>query len=145
VAAVDKFDEMAQFSSRGPRLGDDAPKPDIAAPGVRIVAARAAGTAMGTPVDDFYTAASGTSMATPHVAGAAAIVAQLHPQLTGAQIKGLLMNAAADLGHDPFAQGAGRVDLGRAVDPAIFPSGHVAFGRLVYPHDEPQARTLTYT
>jgi len=145
VAAVDKLDEMASFSSRGPRVGDDAPKPDIAAPGVGIVAARAAGTAMGTVVDDFYTAASGTSMAIPHVAGAAAIVAQLHPTLTGAQIKDLLMNAADDLGHDLFAQGAGRVDLGRAVDPAIFPSGRAAFGRLVYPHDEPQTRIITYT
>ncbi len=145
VAAVDKFDEMASFSSRGPRVGDDAPKPDIAAPGVGIVAARAAGTAMGTVVDDFYTAASGTSMATPHVAGAAAIVAQLHPTLTGAQIKGLLMDTAEDLGHDLFAQGAGRVDLGRAVDPAIFSTGQAAFGRLAYPHDELLTRTITYT
>ncbi|HEY8452295.1 MAG: S8 family serine peptidase [Micromonosporaceae bacterium] len=145
VAAVDKFDEMASFSSRGPRVGDDALKPDIAAPGVGIVAARAAGTSMGTPVDEFYTAASGTSMATPHVAGAAAIVAQLHPTLTGQEIKALLMNAAQDLGHDIFAQGAGRVDLARAVDPAIFASGQAAFGRQAYPHDELLTRTITYT
>ena len=62
VAAVDKQDAMASFSSRGPRVGDGAAKPDIAAPGVNIVAARAAGTAMGTVVDQYYTTASGTSM-----------------------------------------------------------------------------------
>ncbi|WRZ80235.1 S8 family serine peptidase [Streptomyces sp. NBC_01022] len=49
VAAVDDQDEIASFSSRGPRFGDKAMKPDIAAPGVNIVAARAAGTTMGTP------------------------------------------------------------------------------------------------
>ena len=81
VGAVDRDDNLAEFSSRGPRLGDNGLKPEITAPGVGIVAARAAGTTMGTPVDDAYTTASGTSMATPHVAGAAAILAQEHPGL----------------------------------------------------------------
>lgn len=73
VGAVDKSDVLAGFSGRGPRAGDFAIKPDITAPGVDIIAARAAGTSLGTPVDDSYTMLSGTSMATPHVAGAAAI------------------------------------------------------------------------
>lgn len=144
VAAVDKSDQMARFSSRGPRLGDGAAKPDIAAPGVAIAAARAKGTAMGTPVDDFYTSASGTSMATPHMAGAAAIVAQQHPDFTGRQIKALLMGTSRDLGHDPYAQGAGRVDVARAVDPRIVPDGNLNFGRAMYPHS-PVSRTITYT
>lgn len=144
VAAVDKSDEMADFSSRGPRVGDGALKPEIAAPGVGIIAARAAGTAMGTPVGDHYTTASGTSMATPHVAGAAAIVAQQHPDLSGRQIKALLMNTALDLGHDVNAQGVGRVDLSRAVDPSVFSDGNVGFGRQTYPH-APVTRTITYT
>jgi subtilisin family serine protease len=143
VAAVDKDDNMASFSGRGPRRGDGAAKPDIAAPGVAIVAARAAGTSMGTAVDNFYTAASGTSMATPHVAGAAAIIAGKHPELTGAQIKTLLMDNANDLGHDIYSQGAGRVDLARAIDPTLT-SSRISFGRYEFPHS-PVTRTQTYT
>ncbi|MFD4611830.1 S8 family serine peptidase [Streptomyces sp. NPDC058440] len=143
VAAVDKNDEMADFSNRGPRIGDGAAKPDIAAPGVDIVAARAAGTAMGTPVDEYYTTANGTSMATPHVAGAAAIVAQQHPELTGQQIKALLMDTATDLGHDMYAQGTGRVDLATATNPRIVPRGNLNFGRLAYPHSA-VTKKITY-
>lgn len=144
VAAVDKSDQMAAFSSRGPRVGDGGAKPDIAAPGVAIAAARAKGTAMGTIVDDYYTSASGTSMATPHMAGAAAIIAQQHPDFTGRQIKALLMATAKDLGHDLYAQGAGRVDVARAIDPKIIPDGSLSFGRSEYPHS-PASRTVTYT
>ncbi|GGT72470.1 S8 family serine peptidase [Streptomyces atratus] len=144
VAAVDKSDQMARFSSRGPRVGDGAVKPDISAPGVAITAARAKGTAMGKPVDDYYTSASGTSMATPHMAGAAAIIAQQHPDFTGRQIKSLLMATSKDLGHDLFAQGAGRVDVARAVDPKITPDANLSFGRAEYPHS-PMSRTVTYT
>ncbi|MGW0953672.1 S8 family peptidase [Streptomyces sp. NPDC002545] len=144
VAAVDKSDKMASFSSRGPRVGDGAVKPDISAPGVAIVAARAKGTAMGKPVDDYYTSANGTSMATPHMAGAAAIIAQQHPDFTGRQIKSLLMATSKDLGHDLFAQGAGRVDVARAVDPKITPDGNLNFGRAEYPHS-PVSRKVTYS
>ncbi|MGW2936638.1 S8 family peptidase [Streptomyces sp. NPDC001156] len=144
VAAVDKNDEMADFSNRGPRIGDGAAKPDIAAPGVDIVAARAAGTTMGTLVDQYYTTASGTSMATPHVAGAAAIVAQQHPELTGQQIKALLMDTATDLGHDMYAQGTGRVDLATATNPQIVPKGNLNFGRLAYPQSA-VTKKITYT
>ena len=76
-------------------------KPDITAPGVDIVAARAAGTALGEPVDQWYTRLTGTSMAAPHVAGAAAIMAQRWPAWTPARIKAVLMGTAnphAELG-----------------------------------------------
>ncbi|MGW6014372.1 S8 family serine peptidase [Streptomyces sp. NPDC055210] len=144
VAAVDKKDKMASFSSRGPRVGDYAPKPDLAAPGVGIVAARAAGTAMGTVVDARYTAANGTSMATPHVTGAAAVVAQQHPDLTGGQIKALLMSSAKDLGHAASAQGVGRVDLAAATLPQVIATRSTAFGRAAYPHSA-VTREITYT
>ena len=75
VGATDKSDHLAYFSSTGPTV-DYRVKPDVIAPGVDIVAARATGTTMGYPLNDYYTSASGTSMATPHVAGAAALILQ---------------------------------------------------------------------
>ncbi|MGW2157738.1 S8 family serine peptidase [Nonomuraea sp. NPDC001699] len=129
VAAVDKKDQLAAFSSRGPRPGGGL-KPDIAAPGVDIVAARAAGTAMGSPVDASYTGASGTSMATPHVAGAVAILAQQHPDWTGQQLKTALMSTSKDDGFTVYEQGAGRVDLDRATSQQVFAGGGVDFGLL---------------
>ncbi|MEV4167548.1 S8 family serine peptidase [Nonomuraea dietziae] len=111
VGAVDKQNRMAEFSSPGPRITDHAIKPDVTAPGVDIVAAAASGTADGSHV-----AMSGTSMATPHVAGAAAILAQRHPEWTGAQLKAALIGSAArQPGAGPYQQGAGLVDLVRGL------------------------------
>ncbi|MFJ6851175.1 S8 family serine peptidase [Streptomyces sp. NPDC091271] len=144
VAAVDKQDKIASFSSRGPRLRDSALKPDIAAPGVNIVAARAAGTAMGTPADAHYTAASGTSMATPHVAGAAAILAGAHPDWTAAEIKGALMSAADVVGAGAFAEGSGRTDVPAALEQTVWAT-NASFGT-VAPRDkaEPVTRKVTF-
>ena len=72
---------MAGFSSRGPRFRNGALKPEVVAPGVDVTAARAAGTELGPIVDDAYTTISGTSMATPHVAGLAAMIKQAAPGL----------------------------------------------------------------
>ncbi|WP_327088074.1 S8 family peptidase [Nonomuraea sp. NBC_01738] len=128
VGAVDSADAMARFSSRGPR-GDGGLKPEITAPGVDIVAARASGTKMGTPVGDTYTTASGTSMATPHVAGAAAILAQRHPDWTAARLKSQLISTAKTTAGDTvYSQGAGRVDVSRAVRQAVSATGVVDFG-----------------
>nr|WSX75326.1 S8 family serine peptidase [Streptomyces sp. NBC_00899] len=121
VAAVDRNDAVASFSSRGPLLGLGATlKPDIAAPGVDIVAARAAGTSMGTPLDADYTSASGTSMATPHVSAAAAILAEEHPAWGAADIKGALMSSAKVLQAGALADGAGRVDLVSALKDTVW-------------------------
>ncbi|MFB4264650.1 S8 family serine peptidase [Nonomuraea sp. GTA35] len=130
VAAVDKNDQLAGFSSRGPRVDDGALKPDIAAPGVDIVAARSAGTSMGAPVNEHYTGASGTSMATPHVAGAVAIMAQQHPDWTAQQLKAALMSTAKDDGFTVYEQGAGRVDLERATRQRVFAAGGPTGGRV---------------
>ncbi|WP_217146868.1 S8 family serine peptidase, partial [Streptomyces sp. AC627_RSS907] len=94
VGAVDKADKLANFSSRGPRVGDGAVKPDVTAPGVDIGAAAAPGSDIageGAPVADGYVAISGTSMSTPHAAGAAAILAQQHPDWSGERIKATLV------------------------------------------------------
>ncbi|MEU1393615.1 MULTISPECIES: S8 family serine peptidase [unclassified Nonomuraea] len=107
VGSVDDTDQIAGSSSRGPREGDHAIKPDITAPGVRIMAAEASGT---------HVEHSGTSMAAPHVAGAAAIMAQRHPDWTGRQLKAALIGSAVPTtGATPYEQGSGRVDLVRAL------------------------------
>lgn len=81
---------VAGFSSRGPSGCDDlAIKPEATAPGVAIRSTSRTGG---------YATMSGTSMATPHVAGAVAILRQFNPSATPAQIKQALMNSAADLG-----------------------------------------------
>nr|WP_221381541.1 S8 family serine peptidase [Actinoplanes polyasparticus] len=148
VGAVDDRDDLAPLSNRGPRVGDGAVKPDITAPGVNIVAARAANGRMGEPVDDGYTSLNGTSMATPHVAGAAAILSQQHADWSPGRKKAALMGAAQpNTALDIFQQGAGRVDVGRAVRQTVvadLPS--VNFGVQAWPHsdDTPISKTLTY-
>ncbi|WP_392673569.1 S8 family serine peptidase [Streptomyces sp. LN785] len=148
VGAVDKSDVLASFSSRGPRLGDSAIKPEITAPGVNIMAARAAGTTMGTPVSEFYTTASGTSMATPHVAGAAAILAQRHPDWTGQRIKeALTTHARIAPGSSVYEQGDGRVDIPAALDPELEISGSGDFGLVEWSETgyEKETRKVTLT
>ncbi|MEJ3741987.1 S8 family serine peptidase [Actinomycetes bacterium KLBMP 9797] len=148
VGAVDKSEELADFSSRGPRAGDDGMKPDITAPGVDIVAAKGSGTDIGEPVGSAYTTLSGTSMATPHVAGAAAILAQARPGWKAAQLKAALTaSARPNPALTGFQQGAGRVDVARAITQTVTtdPAG-TSFGRPFWPHndDEPVTRTVTY-
>ncbi|WP_369029482.1 S8 family peptidase [Streptomyces adonidis] len=146
VGAVDKSDKLASFSSRGPRLGDSAVKPEITAPGVGIVAARAAGTTMGTPVDANYTSANGTSMATPHVAGAAALVAQAHPDWTGEQIKqSLASTAKTNDVNSVFEQGDGRVDAVRAVGQGVFATSALSFGKFEDGDTGVVGKDITYT
>ena len=105
----------ADFSAGGPRSGDSALKPDLAAPGVSVSSA-AMGTGIGAVTE------SGTSMAAPLVAGAAALVLQAHPRWTPGQVKAALMNtasAAAIAGYDPRTDGAGLVQPARAVDTLV--------------------------
>ncbi|GIF40762.1 subtilase family protein [Actinoplanes xinjiangensis] len=150
VGAVDESDRTAEFSSRGPRSFDAAIKPDIAAPGVDIVAARSSGSTIGQPAADFpgtYQSLQGTSMATPHVAGAAALLAQQHPDWDGARLKSVLMaSAKPDPAAHPFEQGAGRVDLSRAGSQAVTSEpASVSFGLQHWPHDRDTALTRTVT
>jgi subtilisin family serine protease len=118
VGASDKEDDLAYFSSKGPTL-DLRVKPDIVAPGVDIIAPRASGTSMGYPYNDYYTEASGTSMATPHVAGAAALILQVHPDWTPEEVKNVLISTADDLGYNVYQQGGGRIYVPSAANPKI--------------------------
>lgn len=151
VGAVDRADKLADFSTTGPRSGDSGIKPDVTAPGVGIVAAKAKNGFLGDPVegDDSHVAMSGTSMATPHVAGAAAILAGEHPDWTPAQIKVALMNTAVPSdGATVFQQGAGRIDVGAATRAQVTAGpGSLSFGLAQWPHDDDQAvtKTVTYT
>ena len=144
VGAVDDDAAVADFSSRGPRVGDSALKPDLTAPGVAIRAARSADS----PGEGPYIEQSGTSMATPHVAGAAAILRQSHPDWTRAQLKaGLIASARPNAAVGIYGQGGGRVDVPSSLaqtltaDPAS-----VSFGRPLWPHDDdtPMTKKVTY-
>ncbi len=152
LGAVDKSDVLADFSSVGPRTRDGAVKPDVTAPGVDIGAAGAEGAAIweyGEPVADGYVAISGTSMATPHAAGAAALLAQARPDWTGEEIKAALTaSAQPGDGYGAFQQGAGRIDVPAALGQTVTADPvSLSFGAVPWPHEdaEPVVRDLTYT
>ncbi|MFE0145552.1 S8 family serine peptidase [Nonomuraea sp. NPDC059007] len=135
VGAVDRQGRMADFSSPGPRVNDHAIKPDVTAPGVDITAAAPGGD---------HRAMSGTSMATPHVAGAAAILAQRHPEWTGAQLKAALTGSAAAVpGATIYQQGAGTIDLVRALRQQVVPRQANLWAS--FPWDGTGGRTATRT
>ncbi|MDX3234201.1 S8 family serine peptidase [Streptomyces sp. ME03-5709C] len=139
VGAVDSADSLAPFSSRGPRV-DGALKPEITAPGVDILAANSqfAGNGQGA-----YQSMSGTSMATPHVAGAAALLAAAHPDLTGAQLKDLLASSSRQTpAYDAFDAGSGRLDVAAAAQAGVFAS---ATASVAQDEGGATARPVTYT
>ncbi|MFJ4711857.1 S8 family serine peptidase [Streptomyces sp. NPDC088785] len=143
VGAVDADDRAAYFTSQGPRLGDNALKPDVSAPGVDILAARSS-LAEGS---GSYTTMSGTSMATPHVAGVAALLAQEHPDWTGARLKDALMSSSRQLDASAYALGSGRVSVPDAVGADVTATGSADLGYYKWPYDTnaPVTRTLTYS
>ena len=151
VAAGDRNGLLAKFSSRGVK-GQQGTfvvdgqtwtfknEPVITAPGVDVVSTRAAGplAALGTQTDvavltpgqvPFYTHMSGTSMATPHVAGVVALILEARPSLSPAQVKALVQNTATNMpGLEAWEAGAGYVNAFAAVDQAFRSS---AFGSTV--------------
>jgi subtilisin family serine protease len=139
VGAVDRNDGIAPFSSRGP-AADGAVKPDVTAPGVDIVAAEA-----GT---QGHVAMSGTSMATPHVAGVVALLKQQHPDWTGTRLKATVMaSAKANPALKPLDQGTGRVDVPKMLaQQVIAEPSNINFGVQQWPHDDDQkiVREVTY-
>ncbi|MCL7430174.1 S8 family serine peptidase [Streptomyces sp. YS415] len=144
VGAVDSADRLAEFSSQGPRKGDAGLKPEITAPGVGIVAAR---SSYPRGSGD-YTTMSGTSMAAPHVSGSAALLAALHPDWSGQQLKEALVSSArATPAYTPFQAGGGRLDVASATRTTVFATSSVHSGLHAWP-TEPGAtrvRKVTYT
>jgi subtilisin family serine protease len=144
VGAVDRDLATALFSSRGPTFGAaHRVKPDLAAPGVDIVAAAARQRG-----DIAYVPMSGTSMATPHVAGAAAILAQRRPDWPAQQLKrALISSVRPDASSHVFDQGAGVVDVPRLLGQTVLGPGTSDLGVFDWPHENQAAvsRELTYT
>jgi serine protease AprX len=130
VGATDCSDQIAGFSSRGPVTWEDVPpwndhpyppglvKPDIAAPGVDTKSHN---------VCSGYSFKSGTSMATPHVAGTVALMVSSSPGLTHDDLKQILMDTAIDLGVPGMDNeyGMGRVDAYQAVSNTATPDGRI--------------------
>jgi hypothetical protein len=130
---------MAAFSGRGPNMADsNIMKPDLAAPGVSVIAAVTPGltqdqrnaVANGTLVPPTAWAAyDGTSMATPHVSGVSLLIKQMHPTWSPAAIKSALMTTSYTTLDDgltgmqngklPWSQGAGFINPGAAIDPGL--------------------------
>lgn len=117
---------IADFSSRGPVMDNWMVKPDVVAPGVNIVS---------TVPGGYYASMQGTSMSSPHVAGAAALILEAHPDWSVEFVKASLMNTAERL-TDPDgnvyphnAQGAGSVRVLQAIEAEtlILPGSH-SFG-----------------
>jgi subtilisin family serine protease len=143
VGAVDVRDDVAYFSSTGPGLGDQAIKPEITAPGVNILAARSQFAPEG---EGLYQTLSGTSMAAPHVAGAAALLLQAHPDLTGQQLKDDLVSTSKPTpSYTAFQAGNGRVDAAAAVGATVLASGAVSVSRQTSPEKDAITQPLTYT
>jgi minor extracellular serine protease Vpr len=123
-------DVIAAFSSRGPTPGYRL-KPDLAAPGVDIYSSVVGGG---------FAAFQGTSMAAPHVAGAAAVLRQVYPKWSPAQVKSALVNTAVPVRADfmpdsppapVLAVGGGRINLSAAADPAALAQpASLGFGRV---------------
>lgn len=126
VGASDKNDLMASFSSRGPVLWEDAQgkikslsKPDVVAPGDGFFSSQGICAAQWNDawsdrecIDNQHTSIPGTSMATPHVAGAVALIKQAHPDWSPEEIKMVLKNSAQNLnGAGIKDQGQGRINV----------------------------------
>jgi subtilisin family serine protease len=146
-------DILAGFSSQGPTNVDVAIKPDVTSVGVNVLSSiTCVGKPAGCPGDGSgWAFFSGTSMSTPHIAGSAAVLKNLHTSWSPAQIKSALVNRA-DLvikdaitgSHDigPTAQGAGRENLSVAADGTTWMDPvSASFGQVTIGH--PTSLTMT--
>ena len=137
---------MADFSSEGPTDVDLRIKPDVVAPGVNVLSS--------VPGDGFAFF-NGTSMAAPHLAGAAAVVRGQHPTWTAAQVRSAIVNSADrdaltpffdNEADDPNLIGTGLLDLDRAVDASVLVDPvSVSFGAVTSGAGKTNVKTATVT
>jgi len=120
---------ISSFSSAGPTPLSLRLKPDVSAPGSSILSSTPEGS---------WSLLSGTSMASPHVAGAVALLRKRHPEWTPAQLRSALVTTASLLPNGPLRTGGGLIAVGRADTPLLFaePSA-ISFG-LVSPGKNPE-------
>ena len=141
-------DVMASFSSRGPAFARFL-EPDVTAPGANILSAGYAPGATGVAQHMGFGAVGGTSMAAPHVAGAAALLKQMNPTWTPSQIMSALKSTSVTqmwldddmtMPTSVLDMGAGRIGLGEAGDPGLtFAPSSLSFGA----HEAGATPTLT--
>ena len=138
VGAADKQRRLAPWSARGPRLRDGSVKPDIAAPGVDVIAARA------NPGKVPYEARTGTATAAAVTAGAAALVMQFRPQWPAATVRDALIGSARPLAGglaNIYDEGAGMIDLARLIElKVLIQPATVSFG--VIHEDDAAVKTV---
>ncbi len=114
ISKKELIDTIASFSSKGPRSLDSLIKPEISAPGQSVISAQMGKGNLGVQL-------SGTSMATPHMAGVMTLLKQLHPDLSVSELKSLAMSTAKSISdangkeYPVSIQGAGRVQVDKAV------------------------------
>ncbi|MFI1827422.1 S8 family peptidase [Streptomyces sp. NPDC020412] len=138
VGSIDEYHFVSAFSGRGPNLTNGGMKPDLVAPGEGIVAAAPGGG---------YANLTGTSMASGHAAGAAALLKQKHPTWTAGALKGVLAGSAKDARHTVFEQGHGELDVAAALNRTVVAeTPTLSFGRQSWPrHDDvPVTKKVTY-
>lgn len=147
-------DMVGSFSSRGPTFKHSL-KPDVVAPGVNILSAGFDPTSEGIEEHLHFGMSTGSSMAAPHVSGAAALLKQVHPNWSPLEIKSALMSTANtnvwldNEGTEPagvLARGAGRIDLAKAVNPGlVFDPPAVSFGLVSRVAGQPMESSMTIT
>ncbi len=145
-------DMIVSFSSRGPSTRNSL-KPDIAAPGVNIMAQGYTPGTTGEARHLGYGQVSGTSMASPHVAGSAALLRQKYPSWSNAAIKSALMSTSKYMNiwnfngspAQPTDMGAGRLDVGAAMNPGVILNPPAADFGLIYTGTAKAGREIEVT